>query len=66
MSKQTLASIADDAVITADTYAEIFNVNRNTVYRAMRAGDLPTHKVGGRVFIAVPALLASLGVEVTA
>jgi excisionase family DNA binding protein len=54
------------ATITVEEAGAVLGVGRSTAYEAVRAGELPSLKLGRRVLIPVPKLLALLGVEQTA
>ena len=41
--------------------AGVLGISRNTAYALARSGDLPTIRLGSRVVVPVPALLAMLG-----
>jgi excisionase family DNA binding protein len=43
--------------------AKILDISRTTAYVAVRAGDIPTIKVGGRLLVPVAGLKKKLGVE---
>jgi len=40
-----------------------FGLGRNASYAAATRGDLPTIKVGGRIFVSIPALERMLNCE---
>jgi hypothetical protein len=47
--------------ITVPEYAQIVGVGRNTAYESVRAGEVATIKVRGRILVCVPPLLRKLG-----
>ena len=49
--------------VTVPEYGEIVGCSRTTAYESVRAGDVPTIKVGGRTYVPVPALKRKLGVD---
>lgn len=57
-----LADVADRATITVEEAAEILGISRSAAYEAVGRGQLPTRRVGRRLFVPVPALMAWLGV----
>jgi hypothetical protein len=46
--------------ITVPEYADIVGCSRNTAYESIRANEVATIKVRGRIFVCVPALLRKL------
>lgn len=48
-------------VITVEETCRLLGLSRSAGYRAVSAGQLPTIKVGRRLFVPAPALLALLG-----
>jgi excisionase family DNA binding protein len=46
--------------ITVPEYAKIVGVGRNTAYESVRAGEVASIKVRGRVLVCMPALLRKL------
>ncbi len=57
-----LADVVDRATITVEEAAEILGIGRSAAYEAVNRGQLPTRRVGRRLFVPVPALMAWLGV----
>ena len=49
------------ATITVEEAAGLIGLGRSAAYQAARRGELPTRRVGRRLFVPVPALLAWLG-----
>jgi hypothetical protein len=49
--------------ITVGEYAQIVGVGRNTAYDSVRAGEVATIKVRGRVLVCVAPLLRKLGIS---
>ena len=61
-SKQLeLDDIRGRATIDVDTLALVLGIGRNAAYDAVKNGDVPSWKIGGRILIPVPALLRKLG-----
>lgn len=58
-----LADIEDHATITVEEAAGLLGLGRSTAYEAVRRGQLPSRRLGRRLFIPVPALLEWLGIE---
>lgn len=50
-------------VLTPAQVAELLGMGRTATYQALRAGELPGARVGGRWLVPKPALLERLGVE---
>lgn len=59
----TLAQVRDRATITVGEAAALLGLGRTAGYAAARSGEIPTIRIGRRVVVPVPALLAMLGVE---
>lgn len=57
----TLDDIRPLATINVDTLALVLGIGRNAAYDAVKTGDVPSWKIGGRILIPVPALLRKLG-----
>lgn len=49
------------ATISVEEAAAILGVGRSAAYEAARRGQLPTRRLGRRLFVPVPALLRWLG-----
>ena len=54
-------SIAHRATITVEEAASLLGIGRSAAYDAARRGQLPTRRLGRRLFVPVPAFLAWLG-----
>lgn len=50
------------ATISVEQAAQVLGLGRTAAYEAARRGEFPTRKLGRRVVVPVPALLAWLGV----
>lgn len=57
----SLDQLAGKATITIEQTAEILGLGRTAAYDAARRGELPTRRLGRRLLVPVPALLAWLG-----
>ncbi len=49
------------ATITVEEAAELLGIGRSAAYEAARRGQLPTRRLGRRIFVPVPAFLNWLG-----
>jgi len=49
--------------ITVPEYAQLVGVGRNTAYESVRAGEVATIKVRGRILVCVPPLLRKLEID---
>lgn len=58
----SLNDLYERATITVDEAAELLGLGRSAAYEAVRRGDIPARRLGRRIVIPVPALLAWLGV----
>ncbi len=56
-------SIARRATITVDEAALLLGIGRSAAYEAARRGQLPTRRLGRRLFVPVPAFLEWLGLS---
>jgi excisionase family DNA binding protein len=56
-----LDSIASRTTITVEEAASLLGIGRSAAYDAARRGQLPTRRLGRRLFVPVPALLDWLG-----
>lgn len=54
-------TIARRATISVDEAAALLGIGRSAAYEAARRGQLPTRRLGRRLFVPVPALLDWLG-----
>lgn len=62
----TLASLLGaeaPATLSVEQTAEVLHIGRGSAYEAVRTGQIPALKIGGRVLVPVPALLRVLGAE---
>jgi len=50
----------DRDTVSVDQYAAIVGVSRGTAYAAVRAGEVATIRVRGRVLVCVPPLIRQL------
>lgn len=58
-----LDELGGRATITVEEAAAILGIGRSAAYEAARRGQLPTRRLGRRLFVPVPALLRWLGDE---
>lgn len=56
-------TIARRATISVDEAAALLGIGRSAAYEAARRGQLPTRRLGRRLFVPVPALLDWLGLS---
>ena len=56
-----LDALAGRATITVEEAASLLGIGRSAAYEAARRGQLPTRRLGRRLFVPVPALLDWLG-----
>lgn len=65
MSNETLTinDVRERVTITVDEAAKLIGISRGVAYRAARAGELPAHRIGNRLLVSVPALLAQFGID---
>ena len=49
--------------LTVDQAAEILGVSRNHAYTAVKAGDIPSLRLGRRILVPTRPLLAMLGID---
>lgn len=66
VERVTLAMIQDRAVISVEQAASVLGIGRTAAYNAVRTQQIPSVRVGRRVLIPVPALMAWLGFEAAA
>jgi excisionase family DNA binding protein len=66
---EAIASSADEsrvrdggfpAWLSPDEVAKLLELNRHTVYRLLRDGELPGSRIGGRWFVSTEALAARI------
>lgn len=57
----TLDDVRGRATITVPEAGVLLGIGRDAAYAAARSGDLPTLRLGRRVVVPVPRLLAWLG-----
>jgi excisionase family DNA binding protein len=55
------AEITDRFTITVPEAARVLGLGREAAYAAARRGEIPTLRIGRRVLVPVPKLLALLG-----
>ena len=56
----TLGDLADRPVITVEEAARVLGVGRSAAYEAVRAGQIPSWRIGHRIVVPVAALVARL------
>lgn len=56
-----LDAIAPRTMITVEEAAALLGIGRSAAYEAARRGQLPTRRLGRRLFVPVPAFLEWLG-----
>ncbi len=61
----TLEAVADRVTLTVEETASLLGLGRIAAYEAARRGQIPSRRLGRRVVVPVPALLAWLGVPET-
>lgn len=57
----TISDVRERATITVEEAAKLLGISRGVAYRAARSDELPAYRIGGRLLVSVPALLAQLG-----
>lgn len=55
------AAVARRVTITVEEAASLLGIGRSAAYDAARRGQLPTRRLGRRLFVPVPAFFAWLG-----
>lgn len=58
-----LADVVDRATITVEEAVEILGIGRRAAYEGVRRGQLPGRRIGRRLVVPVPALMAWLGAD---
>jgi excisionase family DNA binding protein len=53
--------ITDKALLTVEEVAEVIGLKRTATYVAVHRGQIPSLRLGRRLFVPVPALLRLLG-----
>ena len=56
-----IRAISARATLTVDEAALVLGIGRTAAYEAARRGQLPTRRLGRRLFVPVPAFLEWLG-----
>lgn len=62
-TKPRIDQLAGQATLTVEETAQLLGLGRTAAYEAARRGQLPTRRLGRRIFVPVPALLEWLGVQ---
>lgn len=63
-SQEDMHAVLDGrAVIRVEEAARLLGLGRSAAYEAARRGELPTVRMGRRLLVPVPRLLALLGAE---
>lgn len=50
--------------MTVDQAAEMIGLGRNAAYEAVRRGDIPSVRIGGRIFVPVATFRKMFGLDV--
>ncbi len=58
----SLAALHGRTTVSVEEAARVLGLGRSAAYEAARRGQLPTRRIGRRLFVPVPALLDWLGV----
>lgn len=58
-----LERLSGRLVIQVEEAAQLLGLGRSSAYEAARRGELPTIRMGRRLMVPVPQLLALLGVQ---
>jgi excisionase family DNA binding protein len=53
--------LEDRLTVTVEEAASLLSLGRTAAYEAARRGEIPTRRLGRRLIVPVPALLAWLG-----
>ena len=53
--------LEDRLTVTVEEAASLLSLGRTAAYEAARQGEIPTRRLGRRLIVPVPALLAWLG-----
>ena len=61
-----LESVVTRTTITVEEAASLLGIGRTAAYEATRRGQLPTRRLGRRLFVPVPAFLDWLGITSSA
>lgn len=61
-----LEIVMSRTTITVEEAASLLGIGRSAAYEAARRGQLPTRRLGRRLFVPVPAFLDWLGATPTA
>jgi excisionase family DNA binding protein len=59
----SLADLGGRATVTVEEVAQVLGVSRGSAYEGVRTGALPSLRLGRRVLVPVPRLLALLGAD---
>jgi predicted DNA-binding transcriptional regulator AlpA len=51
------------AVISVEEFAQVVGISRTAAYDAAKRGEFPVRRLGRRLFVPVPALLAWFGLR---
>lgn len=60
---RTVADLSDRTVITVEDFARLVGIGRSTAYAYAKRGEFPVRRLGGRLYVPVPALRRWLGVD---
>lgn len=56
-----LSELRERTTVSVEEAGEIIGLSRSSAYEAARRGDIPILRLGRRIFVPVPRLLALLG-----
>jgi excisionase family DNA binding protein len=57
------AALQGRFAVSVDLAANVLGIGRNAAYRAVKLGDIPSVKIGGRILVPTAALRNLLGLE---
>ncbi len=62
-SRSTADALQDYYAVSVDVAANVLGIGKNSAYRAVKAGQIPSIRIGGRLLVPTAQLRKLLGLE---
>lgn len=63
MDKDVSAAVRTDLTISVELAGKVFGIGRNAAYEAVKTGQIPSVRIGGRICVPTAPLRKMLGIE---
>jgi hypothetical protein len=63
MEAKIKEALTSELQVSVETVGKIFGLGRNSTYAAVKSGQIPSIKIGGRIVVPTAPLRKMLGIE---